>query len=272
MAIINSKAAAGMGAITNIINIVREISLADHYFSIGILRRQTIFLSTIVLNAETWVNLTENNIEELEKIDRILLKRIFEAPSSTSIKSLYLESGSIPIRYLIKAKRLMFLHYLLNREDKELISQVLYAQIEQPIKNDWFSTVLKDLKLFGLDYLEIKDIKSIKKEQCKKLIKDNCKDIALKYLLEGNEDKTKLKNLKYYQLSIQSYLTSSSISTRMKKYLFRFRTKMTNVGHNFGNKVKCPLCKLGNDDQEHLFKCVIIKINCEELYKNTEEN
>ena len=96
---------------------MREISLGDHYFSIGILLRQTIFLSTMLLNAETWVNMTESNIEELEKIDRILLKRIFEAPSTTSTKSLYLESGSIPIRYLIKAKRLMFLHYLLNKED-----------------------------------------------------------------------------------------------------------------------------------------------------------
>ena len=214
--------------------------------------------------------LTENNIEDLEKIDRILLKRIFEAPSSTSTKSLYLESGSIPIRFLIKAKRLMFLHYLLNRGDTELISQVLYAQKEQPIKNDWYSTVLKDLLLLGLDYLEIEDIKSMKKEQFKKLVKDNCKDVALNYLLDGNEERTKLKNLKYYQLSLQSYLTSSKITTRMKKQFFRFRTKMTNVGFNFGNKILCPLCKLENDDQEHLFRCVMIKINCKELY-NTEE-
>ena len=165
----------------------------------------------------------------------------------------------------------MFLHYLLNREEKELIAQVLHAQKTEPIKNDWYSTVLEDLKLLGLDYLEIEDIKSMKKEHFKKLVKDNCKDAALKYLLEGNEDKTKLKNLKYYQLSIQSYLTSSKISTSMKKQLFRFRTKMTNVGFNYGNKILCPLCKLENDDQEHLFSCVVIKINCKELYRNTEE-
>ena len=45
---------------------------------------------------------------------------------------------------------------------------------------------------------------------------------------------------------------------------------MTNVGYNFGNKTMCPLCKLGNDDQEHLFSCVIIKINCQQLYRNIE--
>ena len=87
-----SKASSGMGAISNIMNIMREVSLGDFYFSIGMLLRQTIFLSTLLLNAETWVNLTENDINELEKIDKVLIKRIFEAPSTTPIKSLYLES------------------------------------------------------------------------------------------------------------------------------------------------------------------------------------
>ena len=44
---------------------------------------------------------------------------------------------------------------------------------------------------------------------------------------------------------------------------------MTNVGHSYGNKVKCPICKLENKDdtQEHLFKCIILKIKCPELYR-----
>ena len=154
-----AKASSGLGAISNIMNIMREVSLGDFYFSIAMLLRQTIFLSTILLNAETWVDLTEDNIEELEKIDRILLKRIFEAPCTTSIKSLYLESGCIPIRFLVKARRLMFLHYLLNRDENELIFKVLTAQIEEPTKNDWFSTVVKDLNEFGLDFLNLEDIK-----------------------------------------------------------------------------------------------------------------
>ena len=51
------------------------------------------FLSTVLLNSETWVNLTMKNIEDLEMIDHILMKRIFEAPVTTPIKALYLESG-----------------------------------------------------------------------------------------------------------------------------------------------------------------------------------
>ena len=119
---IKKKVSASLGAISNIINIMREICLGKFYFKTAFLLRQTIFLSTVLLNAETWINLSKNNIEELEKIDRILIKRILEAPASTSTKSLYLESGCIPIRFLIKARRIMFLHYLLNRDKSELIS------------------------------------------------------------------------------------------------------------------------------------------------------
>ena len=46
---------------------------------------------------------------------------------------------------------------------------------------------------------------------------------------------------------------------------------MINVGHNFGRKMPCPLCNNGNDDQEHLFKRIMIKLNNENLYKSIEE-
>ena len=63
---------------------------------------------------------------------------------------------------------------------------------------------------------------------------------------------SKIKLLKYYELALQPYLTSSKITTRQKKCLFQFRTRMTSVGYNYGNKTVCPLCHIGKDDQEHL--------------------
>ena len=46
---------------------------------------------------------------------------------------------------------------------------------------------------------------------------------------------------------------------------------MINVGHNYGKKISCPVCKLEeNDTQEHLFNCFVIKMTSKELYSMTE--
>ena len=70
---------------------------------------------------------------------------------------------------------------------------------------------------------------------------------------------------------MQPYLISKNITTRQKKVIFRFRTKMVNVGHNYGRKLKCSLCKLEDDTQEHLFNCLILKLSCPELYNSIDE-
>ena len=46
---------------------------------------------------------------------------------------------------------------------------------------------------------------------------------------------------------------------------------MVKVGHNYGRKVLCPLCQLHNDDQQGLLDCVVLKINCKELYNRKNE-
>ena len=62
---------------------------------------------------ETWYNLKKTDLEEIEKIDRMLLKRILGVPTSTPSALLYLELGLIPLRYIIQAMRLTFLRYIL---------------------------------------------------------------------------------------------------------------------------------------------------------------
>ena len=105
-----------IGTISNIMNILKEVSLGRYHFIIGLLLRKTIFISKILLNAETWFNITQTEINMLETMDKILLKKIIGTPISTPTTAIYLETGSIPIRFIIKAKRLMFLHYILKQK------------------------------------------------------------------------------------------------------------------------------------------------------------
>ena len=181
-----------------------------------------------MLNAESWVNLTQGDIEELESLDRTYLRRVLEVSSSTPIPSLYLELGVIPIKFIIQAKRIMFLHYLLNRNETELLSQVLKAQIDDPVKGDWILTVKEDLASFDLNHLSFDTIKHLKKEHFKKMVKKSCKNAAFKYLLKEKEEKcvSKMSKLKYVELAMQPYFKSKILTRRKQILLFKFRCRM----------------------------------------------
>ena len=100
---------------------LEEISFGPNFFEVAILLRDPLFLSSILLNCEAWYGLTLSDVEQLEIVDQALLKKILDAPSSTPNVSLYLEMGCLPIRFIIKSRRIMFLHYILSEEDDSLM-------------------------------------------------------------------------------------------------------------------------------------------------------
>ena len=79
-----------------------------------------------------------------------------------------------------------------------------------------------------------------------------------------------MKDLHYQRLEMQEYLKTNELSLIEKKLLFKFRTRMVEVGHNFGRKVQCPVCFIAPDNQQHLLSCVRIKVSVPEIFKNTQ--
>ena len=45
---------------------------------------------------------------------------------------------------------------------------------------------------------------------------------------------------------------------------------MLDVSRNYGQHSKCPLCKIGDDDQKHLLECLIIKLQCPDILNNID--
>ena len=140
---IKKRVSISIGTISNIMNILSEVSLGKFHFIIGLLLRKTMFISKILQNAETWFNITQTEIKLLENMDKILLKKIIGTPISTPISAIYLETGSIPIRFIIKAKRLMFLHDILTQKSGSLLLEVFKAQVKDPVKHDWTIQIKK---------------------------------------------------------------------------------------------------------------------------------
>ena len=196
---IESRISKGMGYITQIMIILEEVCFGQFYFDTAVLLRESIFINGMLSSIEANYGLINDDIEKLEILDRILLRKILSAHSKSPSESLYLELGLIPVKFIIIARRLNFLHYLLNLKDDELLHKFFKAQLEFPNKNDWIVTAQENLKHIGMS---IDGIKHKSKGKFKKELKKKIRIAALKYLLDISERHEKMDNLKYKQLKL----------------------------------------------------------------------
>ena len=67
--------------------------------------RKSLFLSSVLLNSEAWVNYTEKDVRVLEQCEEILLSNILECDGKSSSAFKYLELGIIPIRFEIMKRK-----------------------------------------------------------------------------------------------------------------------------------------------------------------------
>jgi hypothetical protein len=251
-----SRRSNGIGVCNEITTILSNLCLGPHHFHVAVMLRQAMLLQVLLSNSETWLRLTKANMKKLESVDHMLLRKILDTAISTPINALYLECGCIPIRFIIKKKRIMFLHHILTRQDNSLITKVFWAQVHSPAPGDWCQVVREDLEHLGLDHLSYASIAEMTKYQLKKLLVWHVEETAAKYLENEKEKTSKTRQLHYPTIKLQPYLSSmSSLPIKMKQLYFRWRTQMIKVGWNYGNKTKCPMCTEFDDDQNHLFNC-----------------
>ena len=180
---------------------------------------------------------------ELKVVDKILLKKVLNSPSSSCTESLYLELGLIPIHVILKARRINYLHYLVNLKDEEMLAMFLKIQWKYPCKEDWTTQVQEDLEDFGMDN-DLEKIKTTSKNSFKRLVKMKAKKYALDYLQDLKASHSKMNNLVYTELKLQDYL-KSEIPVNDAKNLYQFRVRVANFSGNFKGRYQslvCPFC------------------------------
>ena len=155
----------GIGYINQILNILKEINLGGYFFEQAMSFRNFGILCSI----EALHGLTKKHIEQLETCDRYFFRKLFNSPVTTSTESYYLETNALPLRFIIMGRRLLYYWTILNKPDKELVKQVLLAQQYAPVKDDWYLTVIEDLKYLGLNMNE-NEIASMKKSKFKSIV------------------------------------------------------------------------------------------------------
>ena len=151
---------------------------------------------------------------------------------------------------------MMFLHYILKQDKNSIISKVFWAQVRNPVKNDWAVLVQEDLVNLNINKT-FEEIERVTKSAWKKQIKQVIKETAFEYLTNQIEEKNmkKIINLEYSEMKLQEYFNCQTSSRNIKQFIFKLRTRMIKVGDNFGTKEPCPICKEGNNDQRHILEC-----------------
>ena len=183
-------------------------------------------------------------INQLELVDKTLLRRIFETGVHTPKVMLYLELGIYPIRFVIRNRRVMYLHNILTNK-QSLQYRVFQAQLKSPCKGDWTwtSTVSNDLCELGIT-LTHQEISRMSKEKFQNFLKEKIKKRAFEYLIakkEKNKERSKVKDVNYTNLEIQPYLLPNSLSKKTSesiqlcRFIFSLRCRMLQVRENYNS-------------------------------------
>jgi hypothetical protein len=253
----------GVGIVTEIMDILNCISFGEKFFEIATTLREAKLLNGILTNADVWYSLQKNEIAELEEVDRMLLRRILGAPDSTCVESLYLELGVIPIHIILKSRRIKYLHYLATQPEGSMLYKVFISQWKYPVKGDWTEEVKTNMKDFEID-MSLDELKLKSTDSFKRIVKIKTKEFTMNYLLQLKDGHTKMDNLNYGELSLQSYLKDSRIPVAEARNLYRYRTRCAKYKENMKSSymhtsLACPLCLVQPDTQKHSLECDEVK-------------
>ena len=117
----------GIGIKNKVIQMLEEMPGGIFHFSIAIIYRNSYLISSILSSSEVWYGVTKAEIEQLEQVDEMLIRELMKCSSSVAKDLLYLELGILPIRFIIKTRRILYLHHILQQENQSLLYRFFIA-------------------------------------------------------------------------------------------------------------------------------------------------
>ena len=152
---INQIKTKSKGIIRRIFSKLNSLNLQKYYIECALIFLRVMLRSSILYACETYYDLKETEIRQLEIIEESFLKELLKTGKWCSTSQLYSEVGLYPAKYGIIKLRLLFLKYILGQKEDSMIYQFFQLQTIQPIKGDWASTCIKSSNHLGIkEYLK----------------------------------------------------------------------------------------------------------------------
>jgi hypothetical protein len=257
------KRKIGYQSISDQMTILKEVAAGSYYIGIGLVFRDAVLRSKLLLNSEVWHALTVKNVDTIEEVDKAYLRSILSAHSKVGLECLYLETGKMPLKYNIMQRRLLYLWHILRHDKKELISRIFYRQKLCPSQGDWVKMVESDKNKVGL-MLEDEEIEKMSKSMFQKIVKNKVETFALSQLEELKKKHSKSEKIESKKFEASKYLSDYRLNRNEQQVLFKLRTQTLDVKMNFQNQhenLLCSTCQLFPETQAHLLQCPAIVKN-----------
>lgn len=249
---IDTRAATIRGTTAELNAIISEIPESITMKAI-ISYHHTIILSKLLLNAETWSNLTKKNIADLETVQNSALKRLLRLPITTPSAILRSELGIWSIASQLMYKKLSYLHRLLNLNNN-VTKQVLLEQMKLPGPT-WVGEVGSILNTLIITKSH-EEIKNCSKYKWKNEVKRAIVKLEISMLQKVKDTAKKGQLLALDNIKTKNYLLNLKQSEAAT--ILKIRTGMVNVRDNYKYKykdLKCQMCKIENETANHFLTC-----------------
>ena len=204
-----------------------------------------------------WHSLTKSQLEDLEIIDRILLRQLLSAHCKTGIEWIMADTGKMDLRSIIQIRRLIYLWHILSRSESEMIRRVYDTQMVSNSVGDWVRMVQADKAELGIT-LSDSDVQGVSKNVFHNHVKKKAQINMVKKLNELKQKHSKAKYLSCSKMKPAEYIGDPDFNTQEKQLLFKLRSKTLDVKANFkglNSNPWCISCGLFPETQSHLLQC-----------------
>ena len=257
--LIEDRIKRGTKASICISSLIKETYLGVYELSVWLLLHRSLFLSTVLFNSRTWSRLRVKDMEKLQIMQHKFLKKTVGVSSGTPNSFLYLELGVLPIEAEIHKRQLMYLHRILLLPIDDPVHQMFLNIMVFDLngEDNWWSQVKILLPKYNLP-LCLEDIKKLKKQRFKRMVKKAIHKAVLDDLTKECSSLKKTNNLTYEKLEMQEYLKvlypdQARVILKSRCQALDIKTQNT-FKFQEGDTI-CRKCGIDEETFDHIVNC-----------------
>ena len=134
---IQGRIRKGTGLSCQILKILRTVNLGSYTIEISLLLRNSILINGMLTNSEVWYHTESSETSDLERVDLHFMQKVLGTPHTVPAAAIYLETGIMPLGIVIKQRRLIYLHNILQSNKNGMLHKVFTVQWHFPCQGDW---------------------------------------------------------------------------------------------------------------------------------------